>query len=107
METLMKKLQLLPLTLLILGSSVNSHAEQISLPSISVEGVSGEVTPYALPALSASTADLGDMVKRLPGANVNRNGIISSIAQYRGLYGHRVNVQLDGTGNHQSSFAYQ
>lgn len=98
----MKKLQLLPLTLLILGSSVNSHAEQISLPNLSVEGVSGEVTPYALPALSASTADLGDMVKRLPGANVNRNGIISSIAQYRGLYGHRVNVQLDGTGMHEA-----
>ena len=87
---------------LLLGLSTVLHAEHVSLPTLSVEGVAGEVAPYTLPALPASTADMGDMVKRLPGANVNRNGVISSIAQYRGLFGHRVNVKIDGLGMHEA-----
>jgi len=98
----MPNYKLLPIPLLVLSMTTLSYAEHVSLPTLSVEGVAGEVAPYALPALPASTADLGDMVKRLPGANVNRNGIISSIAQYRGLFGHRVNVKLDGTGMHEA-----
>ena len=36
------------------------------------------------------------LLKRIPGANVNFNGALSGIAQYRGLYGSRVNVLVDG-----------
>jgi len=41
-------------------------------------------------------ADTADMVKSAPGANVNKNGPLTGIAQYRGMFGSRINVQLDG-----------
>lgn len=71
-------------------------ADHVSLPTISVEGASGEAVPYALPLLPVTTPDTGDLVKRLPGANINKNGPITSIAQYRGLFSDRVNVLIDG-----------
>ncbi len=36
------------------------------------------------------------LLKRVPGANVNFNGTLAGIAQYRGMYGARVNVLVDG-----------
>ena len=92
----MKSFKLLPLPLLMMGLQTPLHAEHISLPTISVEGIAGEATPYAIPPLSIATPDTGDMIKRLPGANINSNGPLSSIAQYRGLFGDRVNVLIDG-----------
>lgn len=92
----MRYFKLLPLSLLMMGITTPLHAEHISLPTISVEGVAGEATPYAIPPLSIATPDTGDMIKRLPGANINSNGPLTSIAQYRGLFGDRVNVLIDG-----------
>ncbi|PCJ29950.1 MAG: TonB-dependent receptor [Gammaproteobacteria bacterium] len=88
--------KLLPLSLLMVGLYSNAHAEHISLPTISVEGIAEEETPYVIPPLSVSTPDTGDMVKRLPGANINKNGPLTSVVQYRGLFGDRVNVLIDG-----------
>jgi len=88
--------KLLPLPLLMMGLNSPLHAEHVSLPSISVEGISGEATPYVIPPLAIATPDTGDMIKRLPGANINSNGPLTSIAQYRGLFGDRVNVLIDG-----------
>jgi len=34
-------------------------------------------------------------LKNLPGADVNKNGIITGIAQYRGMYGDRVAITID------------
>ncbi len=79
-----------------MGLTAPLHAEHISLPTISVEGFAGEAAPYAIPPLSIATPDTGDMIKRLPGANINSNGPLTSIAQYRGLFGDRVNVLIDG-----------
>ncbi len=74
-----------------------AHADPIHLPTISVDGVAGEETPFALPAAPiVSSPDAGELLKKLPGANVNRNGPLTSIAQYRGLFGDRVNVLVDG-----------
>ncbi|MDC9724855.1 MAG: TonB-dependent receptor plug domain-containing protein, partial [Gammaproteobacteria bacterium] len=92
----MQYFKLLPLPLLMMGLNAPVHAEHISLPTLAVEGVSGESTPYAIPPLSIATPDTGDMIKRLPGANINSNGPLTSIAQYRGLFGDRVNVLIDG-----------
>ncbi|NOQ94387.1 MAG: TonB-dependent receptor, partial [Methylophaga sp.] len=92
----MKYFKLLPLPFLMMGLQSAVHAEHISLPTISVEGMAGEATPYAIPPLSIASPDTGDMIKRLPGANVNSNGPLTSIAQYRGLFGDRVNVLIDG-----------
>jgi iron complex outermembrane recepter protein len=87
--------QLLPFVVLAVASQ-SVLAENVSLPTISVEGASGEAIPYALPLLPVATPDTGDLIKRLPGANVNKNGPITSIAQYRGLFADRVNVLIDG-----------
>lgn len=40
--------------------------------------------------------DTAQSLKHAPGADVNRNGRLTGIAQYRGLYGDRVAVSLDG-----------
>lgn len=40
--------------------------------------------------------DTAEVLKTVPGANVNKNGPMTGIAQYRGMYGTRVNVQVDG-----------
>jgi iron complex outermembrane receptor protein len=40
--------------------------------------------------------DVARWLKGLPGADVNSNGPVTGIAQYRGLYGDRVNVAIGG-----------
>lgn len=40
--------------------------------------------------------DSASLLKTLPGTNVNSNGPLTGIAQYRGLYGDRVSVVMDG-----------
>ncbi|MDO7711226.1 MAG: TonB-dependent receptor [Pseudomonadota bacterium] len=94
----MSYFKLLPLSLVLLTAFNHSAyaAEQLRLPSMSVEGSAGEETPYALPPITLSTPDTGDMIKRLPGANINSNGPLTSVVQYRGLFGDRVNVLIDG-----------
>lgn len=56
------------------------------------------LTPFALqsewtPIAETNTALL---LKRVAGANVNFNGSLAGIAQYRGMYGPRVNAEIDG-----------
>ena len=41
-------------------------------------------------------ADSSEFLSKIPGANVNSNGALTGIAQYRGLFGDRVSVALDG-----------
>lgn len=40
-------------------------------------------------------ADTAEALKIIPGAAVNRNGALTGIAQYRGLFGDRINVSID------------
>jgi len=40
--------------------------------------------------------DLANWLMSVPGANVNSNGPVTGIAQYRGLYGDRISTTLDG-----------
>jgi len=88
-----------PFLLIVLSAA---QAETVSLPSMSVQGASAEEIPYALPTVPAASTDIGALIKRLPGANVNTNGAVTSIAQYRGLFGKRVNVVLDGFGQREA-----
>ncbi len=92
----MRYFKLLPLPLLMFGLITPIQAELINLPTLSVEGIAGEATPYVLPVIPVGSPDTGDLLKRLPGANINRNGPLTSVAQYRGLFGDRVNVLIDG-----------
>lgn len=98
----MQHFNLLPITALLIGMITTVQAEPVSLPTLSVKGVATEAIPYAITALPASTTDIGNMVKRLPGANINRNGAITSVAQYRGLFGNRVNVLIDGISQQEA-----
>jgi len=43
-----------------------------------------------------SAPDLADWLISVPGANINSNGPITGVAQYRGLYGDRLATSLDG-----------
>ena len=45
---------------------------------------------------SVSLPDVSDWLLSVPGANANKNGQISGIAQYRGYYGDQVAVAIDG-----------
>jgi iron complex outermembrane receptor protein len=40
--------------------------------------------------------DLANWLLSIPGANVNSNGPVTGIAQYRGLFGDRISTTLDG-----------
>ncbi len=43
-----------------------------------------------------SEPDLANWLTSVPGANVNANGPVTGVAQYRGLYGDRLAIALDG-----------
>ena len=40
--------------------------------------------------------DAAALLHSVPGANINRNGVLTGIAQYRGMYADRVNVKING-----------
>ena len=42
--------------------------------------------------------DTATVLKDIPGANVNANGPVTGIAQYRGMYGDRISVVVDHLG---------
>ena len=42
------------------------------------------------------TPDAAALLKKAPGANVNGNGPLTGIAQYRGMYGSRIHVSVNG-----------
>jgi iron complex outermembrane receptor protein len=43
-----------------------------------------------------SSPDLRSQLSQLPGVTVNGNGLVSGIVQYRGLFGDRLKVKIDG-----------
>lgn len=61
-----------------------------------IEYIDNQSIVKILPEQAQSAIDTADVLKKIAGANVNRNGPLSGIAQYRGLFGERVNVKIDG-----------
>lgn len=76
--------------------SVNVQAEDIEVIQVRAKAFGGMQLAQANAEQAPSTADTADWLRQLPGANVNKNGAVSGIAQYRGLFGDRVNVNIDG-----------
>jgi iron complex outermembrane receptor protein len=72
----------------------NAEHEQLDDMLITSEVLRSGMTGVA-PGL-AGTNDTAVLLKQVPGASVNSNGPLSGIAQYRGLFGDRVNVVTDG-----------
>lgn len=56
------------------------------------------LSPYAVDPGLAPLAETNTalLLKRVAGANVNFNGTLAGIAQYRGMYAERVNIDVDG-----------
>lgn len=68
-----------------------------SFEEVMVEGrVRTALNSIELSGILQPVVDSAELLKRAPGANVNSNGPLTGIAQYRGLYGDRVSVHLDG-----------
>ena len=76
-----------------------AHPAQLS--TITVEGQTERLGTIALQPDTGGALDMASLLQRLPGANVNRNGPLTGLPQYRGLFGNRVNVMTDGTQLHE------
>jgi iron complex outermembrane receptor protein len=83
---------------IITGLSLSLHvsAETEFLPTITIEGQGTRPGQIAVTPESGGALDSALLLKRVPGGNVNRNGPLTNIPQYRGLFGNRVGVQVNG-----------
>ena len=70
--------------------------ETREIENVIVQGV--PLTPFESDAGLAPLAETNTalLLRRVAGANVNFNGSLAGIAQYRGLFGPRVNIAVDG-----------
>ncbi len=93
-----RKLALRSLMASALLLSVNSQAQEAD-PGIqeivitSVRDASVLVTEETLVA----PPDTAQLLRMMPGANLNKNGELTGIAQYRGMYGDRINISINGS----------
>jgi iron complex outermembrane receptor protein len=71
----------------------NQLIPEIVIVESANRGESTDITPGAS---AAPVPDAMEILTRMPGANVNRNGPLSGQAQYRGLFGPRMTVTVDG-----------
>ena len=73
-------------------------AEHTTLPEITVSGQASNIDSFSLnPRLINSPGmDSAQLLRRIPGASVNSNGPLTGIAQYRGMFGERVNTVIGG-----------
>ena len=82
----------------LLGLSLQTFAEHapVSLPTITIEGQGTRPNQIAVTPDSGGALDSASLLKRIPGGNVNRNGPLTNIPQYRGMSGNRLGVKLNG-----------
>jgi len=65
--------------------------EEVNVTGIQTKPtMSLDITPKNEPVI-----DTASLLTKVPGANINKNGAITGIAQYRGLYGDRVSINID------------
>ena len=76
--------------------AAEEQADALALPEIEVTAATQVEDTLELDLQLLVPSDTADYLRSLPGANVNRNGPLTGIAQYRGSFGSRVNVMVDG-----------
>lgn len=81
-----------------------ADADKEILPTMFVEGSVLKPEEVGAKPDMGGRSDAAALLQKVPGANVNSNGPLSGIAQYRGLFGDRVNVSSDGA-NYKSACA--
>ena len=92
----MHAIQVMALT--VITTPVFAEAPQ-ELPDVTVSGMTHAESlayPVNLHQTAITTSDTATLLQRAPGANINQNGALTGIAQYRGMYADRVNVVVDG-----------
>ncbi len=74
-----------------------AHADHNENEIITVIGSPLQHISNARVSSSSNTeADFGDQLSNIAGISVSRNGPVTGLIQYRGLYGDRVGVSIDG-----------
>lgn len=81
-------------SLLVMPFYVTAEHEQ--LPAIVIKGDAIHSGIFSAAPDSSGLKDTVELLKRVPGANINRNGPLTGIAAYRGMYGNRINITIDG-----------
>lgn len=80
----------------LLPFSLSAVADAV-IEQITVVGESSPTSAIISTSTEApTTPDLSDTLQRLPGVFINSNGPVTSVLQYRGMFGDRVNVSIDG-----------
>ncbi|HHZ70949.1 MAG TPA: TonB-dependent receptor [Methylococcaceae bacterium] len=75
-----------------IGPAVAEHEQ---LPSLVIEGSAMRAGAFTTAPDSTGLKDTASLLERVPGANVNRNGPLTGIAVYRGMFGNRVTSTID------------
>ena len=93
------KILLKPLTLVtgLLVWTGHVTAEHEQLPSLIIEGSATRAGTFATAPDNTGLKDTASLLERVPGANVNRNGVLTGIAAYRGMFGNRVTTTIDSS----------
>ncbi len=83
-----------------MGQSENLDNEQPAVEADEIVVVGRSITTRStrIEVEREMIVDSARVLKDIPGANVNSNGLITGIAQYRGMYGDRVAVDIDQLG---------
>jgi len=79
------------------GQDVES-ADEREPEEIVVIGRSVSTSSSRIEVQKEMLVDTATALRDIPGANVNANGLITGIAQYRGMFGDRVSVDIDQLG---------
>jgi iron complex outermembrane receptor protein len=97
-STLAIKVFLSSLILMPLSSYADAAPEKITdfeVITITNQRIQGLTNNEDFAQGKTSEPDLANWLTSVPGANVNSNGPVTGIAQYRGLYGDRIAISLD------------
>src|SRR6056300_595695 len=89
----MRKLLSLMIGVAVVPSVIAQETQRIT--EILVLGVQDSHTIVTDDTLVAP-ADTAQMLRKMPGANIIKNGELTGIAQYRGMFGDRISVAVDG-----------
>jgi len=86
-------------SLLLGGPALAQDATPQGLETIEIEAEPPRgADRQPVPLRPGSAADAAQLMDRAPGGSVMNNGPLSSQVQYRGLFGARMNVRIDGMG---------
>ena len=80
----------------LLTVSAESQPAPVSLPTITIEGQGTRPNQISVTPDSGGSLDSATLLRRIPGGNVNSNGPLTNIPQYRGMFGNRLGVRLNG-----------